>query len=147
MALNCLSLRSSSRLPLVIFFFSKAEDGIRDDLVTGVQTCALPILGLDTMTLKEKGWLGAMVKNKAALKEGIELSSESIAYTMSRAQKLAYLTNNMKIGTAAGLKQNEALKKIITSWTVLGTVIKGVLAIGVVSWFTSISTWCDSVKS
>src|SRR5258708_16932247 len=27
----------------VIFFFFQAEDGIRDDLVTGVQTCALPI--------------------------------------------------------------------------------------------------------
>src|SRR5258708_16179645 len=26
------------------FFFFQAEDGIRDDLVTGVQTCALPIL-------------------------------------------------------------------------------------------------------
>src|SRR5258708_18626802 len=28
---------------LVVFFF-QGEDGIRDDLVTGVQTCALPIL-------------------------------------------------------------------------------------------------------
>src|SRR5258708_25163494 len=27
---------------LLVFFF-QAEDGIRDDLVTGVQTCALPI--------------------------------------------------------------------------------------------------------
>ena len=27
----------------VFFFFFQAEDGIRDDLVTGVQTCALPI--------------------------------------------------------------------------------------------------------
>src|SRR5215216_7807102 len=27
------------------FFFFQAEDGIRDDLVTGVQTCALPIVG------------------------------------------------------------------------------------------------------
>src|SRR5947208_10540693 len=27
-------------------FFFQAEDGIRDDLVTGVQTCALPILWL-----------------------------------------------------------------------------------------------------
>src|SRR5258708_23700100 len=27
----------------IIFFFFQAEDGIRDDLVTGVQTCALPI--------------------------------------------------------------------------------------------------------
>src|SRR5258708_22720318 len=28
-----------------IVFFFQAEDGIRDDLVTGVQTCALPISG------------------------------------------------------------------------------------------------------
>src|SRR5258708_16537201 len=28
------------------FFFFQAEDGIRDDLVTGVQTCALPILAI-----------------------------------------------------------------------------------------------------
>src|SRR5205823_8425606 len=27
------------------FFFFQAEDGIRDKLVTGVQTCALPIFG------------------------------------------------------------------------------------------------------
>src|SRR5260370_1535306 len=27
------------------FFFFQAEDGIRDSSVTGVQTCALPILG------------------------------------------------------------------------------------------------------
>src|SRR2546423_15678097 len=30
--------------PVVVFFFFQAEDGIRDKLVTGVQTCALPIL-------------------------------------------------------------------------------------------------------
>src|SRR5947208_5742970 len=29
---------------VLFFFFFQAEDGIRDDLVTGVQTCALPIL-------------------------------------------------------------------------------------------------------
>src|SRR5207244_7643103 len=28
------------------FFFFQAEDGIRDDLVTGVQTCALPIYAI-----------------------------------------------------------------------------------------------------
>src|SRR2546421_7325325 len=31
------------RLILVFFFFFQAEDGIRDLIVTGVQTCALPI--------------------------------------------------------------------------------------------------------
>src|SRR5438552_14549632 len=30
-------------LLMFFFFFFQAEDGIRDDLVTGVQTCALPI--------------------------------------------------------------------------------------------------------
>src|SRR5207244_6799506 len=36
-------------LHLFIFFF-QAEDGIRDDLVTGVQTCALPIFAFDIDT-------------------------------------------------------------------------------------------------
>src|SRR5207244_7115257 len=31
----------------VYIFFFQAEDGIRDDLVTGVQTCALPISWID----------------------------------------------------------------------------------------------------
>src|SRR3989440_12364788 len=30
----------------IFFFFFQAEDGIRDLIVTGVQTCALPILSL-----------------------------------------------------------------------------------------------------
>ena len=34
----------------VFFFFFQAEDGIRDYKVTGVQTCALPILSDSTMT-------------------------------------------------------------------------------------------------
>src|SRR2546430_4805872 len=32
------------RRAVVLFFFFQAEDGIRDLTVTGVQTCALPIL-------------------------------------------------------------------------------------------------------
>src|SRR3982750_1325727 len=30
-----------------VFFFFQAEDGIRDPIVTGVQTCALPIFPAD----------------------------------------------------------------------------------------------------
>src|SRR5258708_22747743 len=40
MPLECVSFLE---LPCFFFFFFQAEDGIRDDLVTGVQTCALPI--------------------------------------------------------------------------------------------------------
>src|SRR2546425_12418928 len=40
---------------LIVFFFFQAEDGIRDKLVTGVQTCALPIstVGLHS---RQSGW-------------------------------------------------------------------------------------------
>src|ERR1019366_1901082 len=34
-------------LCVVVFFFFQAEDGIRDWSVTGVQTCALPISGVN----------------------------------------------------------------------------------------------------
>src|SRR6266536_4204399 len=36
---------------VLFFFFFQAEDGIRDPLVTGVQTCALPILSGDGVTV------------------------------------------------------------------------------------------------
>src|SRR5438876_3767641 len=35
------------------FFFFQAEDGIRDGRVTGVQTCALPILSPEQVRAKE----------------------------------------------------------------------------------------------
>src|SRR5260364_144626 len=43
---NCYSLLtflSIFSISVMFFFFFQAEDGIRDDLATGVQTCALPI--------------------------------------------------------------------------------------------------------
>src|SRR5256885_12824973 len=45
----------------MIFFFFQAEDGIRDYKVTGVQTCALPILtssGTYTINVYESGGPG-----------------------------------------------------------------------------------------
>src|SRR5205823_11548966 len=38
----------------VFFFFFQAEDGIRDKLVTGVQTCALPIFPNQPATEEEQ---------------------------------------------------------------------------------------------
>src|SRR5438552_17947354 len=37
-----------------LLFLFQAEDSIRDDLVTGVQTCALPILGVDEEALRHE---------------------------------------------------------------------------------------------
>src|SRR2546428_1306229 len=44
-----------SRYLTIFFFFFQAEDGIRDLIVTGVQTCALPICPAE---LRERGRSG-----------------------------------------------------------------------------------------
>src|SRR2546421_1228148 len=41
---------------LLFFFFFQAEDGIRDLIVTGVQTCALPISGQGTHRTCPRVW-------------------------------------------------------------------------------------------
>src|SRR2546428_6769900 len=49
---------------LFFFFFFQAEDGIRDLIVTGVQTCALPILiliGLFLVQSRGTARIGAVV--------------------------------------------------------------------------------------
>src|SRR5258708_6237659 len=57
---TCQWLRERGSYPVTSYhlrsFFFQAEDGIRDDLVTGVQTCALPIS--DTGIWTRAGWSG-----------------------------------------------------------------------------------------
>src|SRR6266540_5514519 len=52
------------------FFFFQAEDGIRDRDVTGVQTCALPILEADRSRLVEEN-----TKLRHELKERYQIRS------------------------------------------------------------------------
>src|SRR6266536_6277108 len=54
---------------MVFFFFFQAEDGIRDPLVTGVQTCALPISagGEDASFAKALGDAGKIVVSNQKL--------------------------------------------------------------------------------
>src|SRR6266536_4847123 len=47
----CFFFFSQLKSVIFFFFFFQAEDGIRDPLVTGVQTCALPISWLRQTTL------------------------------------------------------------------------------------------------
>src|SRR3989440_3984635 len=57
---------------LLIFFFFQAEDGIRDLIVTGVQTCALPIFERARARMREQR-LGA---TDGALKPGLAALGE-----------------------------------------------------------------------
>src|SRR5438128_5660895 len=54
---------------LVVFFFFQAEDGIRDATVTGVQTCALPILRRRASDLAIQFRLAHGTKQPATLHE------------------------------------------------------------------------------
>src|SRR5687767_15277235 len=79
---------------VLLFFFFQAEDGIRDKLVTGVQTCALPISVAD-LGLEEPddaglalGALGAVADAEARV--GVEVGLRSEEHT-SELQSLAYL--------------------------------------------------------
>src|SRR5687767_15666614 len=53
------------------FFFFQVEDGIRDKLVTGVQTCALPI------SLGVQVWTNSRVTN--VLDSGVSVGNEHVA--------------------------------------------------------------------
>src|SRR2546430_6695575 len=55
------------------FFFFQAEDGIRDLTVTGVQTCALPILGYAVP--EEYGAMFTKVREYLGDAQGITLSA------------------------------------------------------------------------
>ena len=51
-------------------FFFQAEDGIRDDLVTGVQTCALPIFAAAARNGQNKRQGAAATRNGQYKKRG-----------------------------------------------------------------------------
>src|SRR5256885_4568939 len=70
-----------SFLTVLLFFFFQAEDGIRDYKVTGVQTCALPILLWRNCTIYTsiaKAWYraGGGTENKRERKKREKRSEE-----------------------------------------------------------------------
>src|SRR2546425_11617029 len=71
------------------FFFFQAEDGIRDKLVTGVQTCALPIS--DTTATLRASEIGAEVVLKATKVDGIYTSDPKKDPKATRYEKLTYM--------------------------------------------------------
>src|SRR3989440_1641227 len=60
----------------IFFFFFQAEDGIRDLIVTGVQTCALPILPCSRKS-KRSGELGLKNGPSVCLRVGASPSSQA----------------------------------------------------------------------
>src|SRR5690348_17479337 len=74
------------RSMLFLFFFFQAEDGIRDGRVTGVQTCALPILAHAVEIAREDG---AQIRKKPA-----EIIDNSFADQLTKSGFLKELWGN-----------------------------------------------------
>src|SRR2546427_7861232 len=75
--------------PLLSFFFFQAEDGIRDLTVTGVQTCALPISRVMTLTstydhrVIQGAESGMFLRKLDAVLQGEERFYEVVAETLA----------------------------------------------------------------
>src|SRR5258708_29997605 len=63
------------------FFFFQAEDGIRDDLVTGVQTCALPIYQACS-----RMWTASLAQEPTGKLLGTWIAKEELRYLLSLAR-------------------------------------------------------------
>src|SRR5258708_8964887 len=96
------------------FFFFQAEDGIRDDLVTGVQTCALPIWSC-VANLRDGDHVYAVIRGCALNNDGsskvgytapsVEGQSRVIAMAQEAAgvspESIGYIEAHGKIGRAS----------------------------------------------
>src|SRR2546429_7036217 len=121
-------------------FFFQAEDGIRDVAVTGVQTCALPILsvafdlptqmGYDPDAPLARGEVGkvgvsiASIEDMEDLFEGIPLDRVSTSMTINATASVLlalYIATAKRRGIAAtaltGTVQNDILKEYIARGT------------------------------
>src|SRR5258708_20821002 len=112
----------------VFFFFFQAEDGIRDDLVTGVQTCALPIYpNVDQVALQQR------VQDRLNRLSGvgtITLSAASQGFNSSGLQVNVQASNDQTLRTAPQLVLN-AVQQAPTTTDVTGDLADASLLINV----------------
>src|SRR5687767_15762972 len=71
----------------IFFFFFQAEDGIRDKLVTGVQTCALPIFGSAAIALRPPNPHGAVLMADFLLSPDGQKVLEKFRYGSARSEE------------------------------------------------------------
>src|SRR5215216_8033424 len=91
------------------FFFFQAEDGIRDDLVTGVQTCALPISRSLAGNRAVVLGLGAVGLRSATLlqQEGCEVTVASLPPDVFGDDRPYHRPRGLSVAEALGLNFRE----------------------------------------
>src|SRR5947208_4108291 len=93
---------SDANRVIVSCFFFQAEDGIRDDLVTGVQTCALPIwipsacwIICDVERFSVAAW-PAPRKSSKLLSASYGCQRRSVARTRSAVSNQLWISRNLQ---------------------------------------------------
>src|SRR5699024_11993862 len=85
----------------IFFFFFQAEDGIRDRNVTGVQTCALPIL---LTYLNEHKVPVVPYGGGSGVTGGAEPKKESVVIDVSNMKKIIHLDeDNLTVTAQSGV--------------------------------------------
>src|SRR5574340_164494 len=101
---------------ICIFFFFQAEDGIRDLLVTGVQTCALPILDwLDLLAVQ--GTLKSLLQHhssKASILRHSPFFTVQLSHPYMTTGKTIALTRRTFVGKVMSLLLNMLSRLVIT---------------------------------
>src|SRR2546422_8325423 len=77
------------------FFFFQAEDGIRDVAVTGVQTCALPILADSIEILNEAKTPPFMIEDEADVTEVLRLKYRYLDLRRPKMQRILELRHRV----------------------------------------------------
>src|SRR6266536_4739167 len=92
---------------MLFFFFFQAEDGIRDPLVTGVQTCALPISPSPVPTATAVGVASPSASGHAITTAEIANVSEVIRLSPAA---IAQIANVMAPADTAKITRYEAAR-------------------------------------
>src|SRR2546425_9038181 len=88
------------------FFFFKAEDGIRDKLVTGVQTCALPISPRAELVVLDTA--GAVVRRVA---------KDVVNYVWCGSMCLAFIRGSFNEGDLNRSEERRVGKECRSRWS------------------------------
>src|SRR5258708_9907839 len=92
------------------FFFFQAEDGIRDDLVTGVQTCALPILAFGDVAVRE------MKMNMREMQAAADKRHEAETYSHEEAGEIKHFPVH-RLAPAARSEERRVGKECRSRWS------------------------------
>src|SRR5205823_1104895 len=96
------------------FFFFQAEDGIRDKLVTGVQTCALPICLQLFRVPMDLGHSGAVGERLAVARNAGPVGGDHHGIGEDRSQQASVLTNgdNLPVLVSPELGEREPTRHL-----------------------------------